>query len=220
MTNELSQKEQSLHYKHSSERRQKQKLCRTAESSRTRRWTAAKKTNKGFWVAGKLEYDRLTHTVDALQLIMKLYSLPTMTKRKNNKGRQGGMPKWNPAHATVIKHGKHWLGYPIVHFDFPGAQMRKSLQRTARCLVSSCPLTLLVQFNVKIVLLLHLKSPASASDMIYWAGKSGSSRINLGFSVSPSAAPQQSPAICAPAELWSIFHKIPSLACTHTDPTH
>lgn len=129
------------------------------------------------------------------------------------------MAKWSPAHATVIKHCKQWLGYPIFHFDFSGGQMRNSLQHTGRCLGSPCPLTLFAQLNVAIVLLLHLKSLASAFDMIYWAGKPLSSCINLGSSTSPFAAPLQPPATCVAAEAWSIFHKIPSLACTHTVQT-
>lgn len=109
----------------------------------------------------------------------KLYCL-TMTKEKKTKeGRR--MLKWSPAHATVIKHGKHWLRYPIFHFDFSGGQMRNSLQHAERCPGSSCPLTLFTQFNVEIVLLLHLKSLASAFDMIYWAGKPLSSCIKLVF---------------------------------------
>jgi len=45
--------------------------------------------------------------------------------------------------------------------------MRNSLLHTGRCLGSLCSLTRFTQFNVEIVLLLHLKSLASAFDMIY-----------------------------------------------------
>lgn len=130
----------------------------------------------GWW---KVRNDRLTQTANVLQLIIN-----TMTKKNTKEGKW--MPKWSPEHATVIKHGKHRLRYPIFHFDFSGGQMRNSLQLTRRCLRSSCPLTLFKQFNVEIVLLLHLKSLVSAFDMIYWAGKALSSCINLGVSASPS----------------------------------
>ena len=70
----------------------------------------------------------------------------TMTKKKTKEGRM--LPKWSPAHATVIKHGKHWLRYPIFHFDFSGGQMRNSLQHTGRCLSLPCPLTLFTQLDV------------------------------------------------------------------------
>lgn len=91
----------------------------------------------------------------------------TMTKKKKHK-EAGGLLN-EPNSCNVIKHGKHWL-IQFFHFDFSGGQMRNSLLLRGRCLCS-CPLTLFTQFNVEIVLLLHLKSLASAFDMIYWAGK-------------------------------------------------
>lgn len=110
-----------------------------------------------------------------------------ITKKNTKEGKW--MPKWSLEHVAVIKHGKHWLRYPIFHLDFSGGQMRNSLQHAGRWLGSSRPLTLYKQFNGEIVLLLHLKSLVSAFDMIYWAGKSLSFCINLGVSASPSSAP-------------------------------
>lgn len=185
MTNELFQKEQSVHYKHSSGQWQKKAVqdCNRVQHLLVNESQENKQMTLGWWKVRKWQTHSDSRCTAANN---KLYCL-TMTKKKTKEGRR--MPKWSPAHATVIKHGKHGLRYPIFHFDFSGGQMRNSLQHTGRCLGSSCPLTLFTQLNVKIVLLLHLKSLASAFDMIYWTGKPLSSCINLGFSASPSAAP-------------------------------
>lgn len=202
MTNKLFQKEQSLYYKHSSERWQKQRLCRTVAGYSICWWTSQenKQMTLGWWKVRKWQTQSDSRCSAANN---KLHCLTMTKKKKTTEGRR--MPKWGPAHATAIKNGKHCLRYPIFHFDFSGGQMRNSLQHAGRCPSSPCPLTLFTQLDVEIVLLLHLKSLASAFDMIYWAGKPLSSCINLGFSASPSAAPQQPPCyLCCSGGLINI----------------
>lgn len=73
----------------------------------------AKRTNKWPWVGGKLKkwhsLSRCTAANNKLQCL-------TMTKKKTKEGKR--TPKWSPAHATVIKHGKHWLRYQTFSFWF------------------------------------------------------------------------------------------------------
>lgn len=88
MTNELFQKEQSVHYKHSSERWQKQRQSRTGAGYSICWWTSAKRTNKWPRVGGKLENDRLSQTVDELQLIINSSASPWQRRRRRKNKRK------------------------------------------------------------------------------------------------------------------------------------
>lgn len=136
--------------------------------------------NKWFRAGEKLENDKLSKRADELLLIIN--SKPSTWYCNKT---------WQT--PTKVSNFPFW---------FLEGTNEELIHSVGKC--HSVHWTLFTQFNVQIVLFLHLKSLGSASDMIYWMREYLSSCINLGFGVPPFAALAASCYLCCCWELINI----------------